>query len=135
MLLLRPKSLFTFDFEGKASGEPVAFDEMFQAARVALGSEYVKVYAHSVADVAKRSSLFKRVTVPHPCKVVEIVVVVATCALREEDIVPTEAALLRPVWHVALAEREVRPAPVQGRLSWATARQVVIEPGECVRVS
>ena len=124
--------MFSFDFEAQASDAPVEFDEMYQAARAALGSEFVKVYAHSVSDHAARSSSFKRVAAPHPVKLVEIAMVVGACVFREEDIVPTEAALVRPVWHVAMAEREVRPAPGQGRLSWATARQVVIEPGECV---
>ena len=127
--------MFTFDFEVQASDTPVEFNEMFQAARAALGTEFVKVYAHSVTDHQLRSSSFQRVAAPHAMKVVDIAMVAKSCVFRDEDIAPVEAALARPVWHVVLSEREVRPVPGQMRLSWATARQVIIEPGQCVRVT
>ena len=133
--MLRPKSLFSFDFEVQASDVPVEFSEMFMAARKALGAEFVKVYAHSVTDHAKRGSSFKRVAEPHPMKVVDIAMVADSCVFRDADISPIEAALVRPVWHVALTEREIRPARGQGRLSWAAARQLIIDPGQCVRVT
>ena len=108
---------------------------MYQAARIASATGFVKVYAHSVSDYALRSSAFKRITAPHPLKVVNIGMTVDSCPFRPEDLAPLETATVRPVWRVVLAGREIKPTPRSDPMSWVTARKLSIEPGHCVRLT
>ena len=142
----RSKSLFTYDFGDLCSTDAVDFNTMFRAARDASGASFVKVWAHNVSDIAVRSSVFQRVVVPRPRKVVQMQLTLEEdsgstpaefCghSLRPADVQPQSFALLRPAWRVVLEKREVRPTPTASPLSWVTGARVGIDPAQCVRIT
>ena len=136
--------MFTYEFGTSSSADPVNFDAMYQAARHAVGDNFVKVWAHNVSDFSVRSSVIKRCAAPHPRIAVNMQItlvedsdsaVMNGAALCAADLASENSALTRPVWHVVLNKREVKPKQIDKPLKWVSARRFAIDPGNCVRVT
>ena len=136
--------MFTYEFGTTSSAQPVDFDAMYQAARKAVGEEYVKVWAHNVSDFSVRTLVSKRRAAPHARLAVNMQMtldedshsaVMNGAALRAADLGSANSALMRPVWRCVLDKREVRPKQTDEPLKWVAARPITIDPGNCVRVT
>lgn len=136
--------MFTYEFGTNSSAQPVDFDAMYQVARAAIGDEYVRVWAHNVSDSSVRTSVSQRRVAPHARIAVNMQMtldedshsaVMNGAALRAADLAAANLALARPVWRCLLKNREIRPNQKAEPLKWVAARRVLIQPGNCVRVT
>ena len=138
---LTSKSLFRFGGQGVGP-----FATMYDAFRATTGQSDMRLYAHSVCDVAVRGSVARRVPRVHPVKGASICMVLqpaASSVFRAEEFghlflsehVVEEGGLVRLAWPVG-ANEPGQVAPTTGEpTEWVLAKKTCIDPGQAILIT